>query len=104
MLRTLMVGCSASAAAIVLLFLLCFCLAATAGEMTSSLLVGNARIDIRIEQSFLQVPVKHIFRWVNCAAESVTPYYGHFSLPPVLILMPPFQHKTLATHSPYDVA
>src|SRR5260370_13790415 len=93
MLRRLMVGCSASAAAIVLLFLLCFCLAATAGEMTSSLLVGNARIDIRIEQSSLQVPVKDIFRWVKSAAESVTTYYGHFPLPQVLIRITPFDGR-----------
>ncbi len=88
-----MVGCSASAAAIALLFLLCFCLAATAGEMTSSLLVGNARIDIRIEQSSLQVPVKDIFRWVKSAAESVTTYYGHFPLPQVLIRITPFEGR-----------
>jgi len=63
MLRTL--GFSARSASIALLVLLCFCLAATAGEMTSSLLIGNVRIDIMIERTSLPVPVKDIFRWVQ---------------------------------------
>ena len=63
MLRTLTVGFSGRAVSIALLFLLSFCLAATAGEMTSSLLIGNARIDIMIERTSLPVPVKDILCW-----------------------------------------
>jgi hypothetical protein len=92
MLRTL-VGFSARAAASALVLLLCFCLAATAGEMTSSLLIANARIDVVIERSSLRVPVKDIFRWVQLAAESVTTFYGRFPVPQVLIHIIPFEGK-----------
>jgi hypothetical protein len=93
MLRTLVVGFSARAAASALVLLLCFCVAATAGEMTSRLLIANARIDIVIERSSLRVPVKDIFRWVQLAAESVTTYYGRFPVPQVLIRITPFEGK-----------
>ena len=93
MLRTLTVGCSARVASIALLFLLCFCLAATAGEMTSSLLIGSARIDIKIEGSTLRPQTKDIFRWVKSAAECVTTYYGRFPVPQVLIRITPFEGR-----------
>jgi hypothetical protein len=93
MLRTLMAAFSSRAVSIAVLFLLSFCLAATAGEMTSSLLIGNARIDIMIERTSLPVPVKDIFRWVKSAAESVTTYYGRFPVPQVLIRITPFEGR-----------
>jgi hypothetical protein len=93
MLRNLMLGFSARAASIALVFLLSVCLAATAGEMTSSLLIGNARIDIMIGRTSLEVPVKDIFRWVKSAAETVTTYYGHFPVPQVLIRITPFEGR-----------
>ena len=94
MLRTLMVGFSARAALLALLLLLfSFGLTATAGEMTSSLPIGNARIDISIERSSLQLPVKDILRWVQSAAESVTSYYGRFPVPQVLIRISPFEGR-----------
>jgi hypothetical protein len=62
-------------------------------EMTSSLLIGNARIDIRIEKSALRMPAKDIFRWVKSAAESVTAYYGRFPIPQVLIRITPFEGR-----------
>jgi hypothetical protein len=93
MLPTLMAAFSRRAVSIALLFLLSFCLAATAGEMTSSLLIGNARIDIMIERTSLPVPVKDIFRWVKSAAESVTTYYGRFPVPHVLIRITPFEGR-----------
>ena len=88
-----MAAFSGRAVSIALLFLLSFCLAATAGEMTSSLLIGNARIDIMIERTSLPVPVKDIFRWVKSAAESVTTYYGRFPVPQVLIRITPFEGR-----------
>src|SRR5260370_31097329 len=93
MLRTLMAAFSGRTVSIELLFLLSFCLAATAGEMTSSLLIGNARIDIMIERTSLPVPVKDIFRWVKSAAESVTTYYCRFPVPQVLIRITPFEGR-----------
>src|SRR5260221_10060061 len=61
--------------------------------MTSSLLIGNARIDIMIERTSLPVPVKDIFRWVKSAAASVTTYYGRFPVPYVLIRITPFEGR-----------
>jgi hypothetical protein len=97
MLRTLMLGFSARAASIALVFLLCFCLEATPGEMTSSLLIGNTRIDIMIERTSLEVPVKDIFLWAKSAAESVTTYYGRFPGPQVLIRITPSKNEASAT-------
>src|SRR5258706_3856736 len=93
MLRALMAAFSGRTVSIALLFLLSFCLAATAGEMTSSLLIGNARIDIMIERTSLPVPVKDIFRWVKSAAASVTTYYGRFPVPQILIRITPFEGR-----------
>jgi hypothetical protein len=93
MLRTLVVRFSARAASIAIVFLSWFGFAATAGEMTSSLLIGNARIDIVIDRTSLHAPVKDIFLWVKAAAESVTTYYGRFPVPQVLIRITPFEGR-----------
>src|SRR5260221_11755563 len=61
--------------------------------MTSSLLIGNARIDIMIERTSLPVPVKDILCWVKAAAASVTTYYGRFPVPHVLIRITPFEGR-----------
>ncbi len=61
--------------------------------MTSSLQIGNARIEIRIEGSPPRLPTKDIFRWVQSAAESVTAYYGRFPVPYVLIRITPFEGR-----------
>jgi len=73
-----------------LVFLLCFSFVSAKDEMTSSLLIGNARVDIRIEGSTLRLPAKDLFRWVRSAAESVTAYYGRFPVSQVLIRITPF--------------
>jgi len=93
MLRTHTAGFFARAAMGALLFLLCFSFVSAKDEMTSSLLIGNARIDIRIEGSTLRLPAKDIFRWVRSAAESVTAYYGRFPVPQVLIRITPFEGR-----------
>jgi hypothetical protein len=77
----------------VMFFLGSFTFASAKDEMTSSLLIGNARIDIRIEKSTLRVPTKEILHWVKSAAESVTAYYGRFPVPQVLIRITPFEGK-----------
>jgi len=76
-----------------LVFLLCFSFVSAKDEMTSSLLIGNARIDVRIEGNTLRLPAKDIFRWVKSAAESVTAYYGRFPVPRVLIRITPFEGR-----------
>jgi hypothetical protein len=76
-----------------LFFPVCFSFVLAKDEMTSSLLIGDARIDIRIEGSALRVPEKDVFRWVQSAAESVTAYYGRFPLPQLLIRITPFEGR-----------
>ncbi len=61
--------------------------------MTSSLVIGNARIDVMLERDSLQVPVKEILLWVKSAAECVTTYYGRFPVPRVLIRITPFDGR-----------
>ena len=93
MLRTSTVGFFARAALAALFFLATFSSVLAKDEMTSSLLIGNARIDVRIESSALRVPEKDILRWVSSAAESVAAYYGRFPVPQVLIHITPFEGK-----------
>src|SRR6266481_1452328 len=93
MLRTLTAGFFARASLAALFFLVCFSFLPAKDEMTSSLVIGNARIDIVIERTSLSVPVKDIFRWVKSAAECVTTYYGRFPVPQVLIRITPFEGR-----------
>src|SRR5216683_3896708 len=93
MLRTLTAGFFARASLAALFFLVCFSFVVAKDEMTSSLLIGNARIDIMIEGSALLLPAKDVFRWVKSAAESVTAYYGRFPVPQVLIRITPFEGR-----------
>jgi hypothetical protein len=62
-------------------------------EMTSTLLIGKARIDVRIEASALRVQEKDVMDWVKLAAESVSAYYGHFPVPQVSLWITPFDGK-----------
>src|SRR6266481_7857128 len=93
MLRTHAAGFLARTALATLFFLVCISLLFAKDEMTSSLLIGNARIDIRIESSTLRIPTKDILRWVKSAAESVTAYYGRFPIPQVPIRITPFKGR-----------
>lgn len=52
-----------------------------ADEMTSTILIGNSRIDVVIEKGNLQVSKEDLMKWVHWAAESVTTYYGRFPVP-----------------------
>lgn len=47
-------------------------------EMTSTLLVGNSRIDIIFESANARLPKEELLHWVQMAAESVRVYYGRF--------------------------
>jgi hypothetical protein len=76
-----------------LFYLACFTFVSAKDEMTSSLLIGNARIDIRIEESTLRIPTKDVLHWVKSAAESVAGYYGRFPVPQVLIRITPFKGR-----------
>jgi len=64
-----------------------------ADEMTSTILIGNSRIDVVIEKGSLQVSKEELLRWVQWAAESVSAYYGHFPLPHLLLRIIPTDGK-----------
>ena len=56
-------------------------LAASPNDMTSTLLIGGARIDVSIEQGNSVLPEADVIHWVQSAAESVAAYYGRFPVP-----------------------
>src|ERR1700720_4676971 len=93
MLRNFTAGFLSPPSLAALFYLACFTFFSSKEEMTSSLLIGNPRIDIRIESSNLRMPAKDIFRWVKSAAESVAAYYGRFPIPQVLIRITPFKGR-----------
>src|SRR6201997_4098367 len=89
--RTFPEGLFIRAVLATLFYLASFTFVSAKDEMTSSLLIGNARIDIRIEESALRIPSKDVLQWVKSAAESVAAYYGRFPVPQVLIRITPFK-------------
>jgi len=93
MLRTRTAGLLARATLVALFSLVCFSFVVAKDEMTSSLLIGNARIDIRVEGSTLRLSAKDVVRWVKSAAESVTAYYGRFPVSQVVIRITPFEGR-----------
>ena len=93
MLPTFSAGFFARIALGALFFLVCFSFVFAKDEMTSSLLVGSARIDIRIDGSPLRLPTEDVLRWVKSAAECVATYYGRFPVPQVLIRITPFEGR-----------
>src|SRR5229473_1058123 len=93
MFRTLTARFFARATLASLFFLVCSSFVVAKDEMTSSLLIGNARIDIRIEGSTLRLSAKDVVRWVKSAAESVTAYYGRFPVSQVVIRITPFEGR-----------
>jgi hypothetical protein len=64
---------------------------ATAGEMTSTLLIGGARIDVTVESGNLKVSQAELMHWVQSAAEAIATYYGRYPLPHVAIRIIPIE-------------
>ena len=93
MLRTIPASFCVRAVLAAPFFLVCFTVAFAKDQMTSSMLIGNARIDIRIEENTIRIPAEDILHWVKSAAESVTAYYGRFAVPQVLIRITPFKGR-----------
>jgi len=93
MLRTLTAGFFARVVLAASFYLVSFSFVFAKDEMTSSLLIGNARIDIMIEGGTLRMPAKDLFLWVKSAAESVTAYYGRFPVPQVSIRIALFEGR-----------
>lgn len=74
----------------VLLFLFPL-LSATADEMTSTFVIGGARIDVTIDAGKLDFPQTEVMRWVKFAAESVTAYYRRFPVPRLVLRIASFE-------------
>jgi hypothetical protein len=66
-------------------------LSATAEEMTSTFMIGGARIDVTIDAEKLEVPQAELMRWVKSAAESVTAYYRRFPVPHLTLRIASFE-------------
>jgi hypothetical protein len=64
-----------------------------ADDMTSTILIGNSRIDVVIEKGALQVSKEDLLKWVQWAGESVSAYYGRFPLPHLLLRIIPTDGK-----------
>jgi hypothetical protein len=64
-----------------------------ADDMTSTILIGNSRIDVVIEKGQLQVSKEELLKWVQWAGESVSAYYSHFPLPHLLLRIIPTDGK-----------
>jgi hypothetical protein len=60
-----------------------------ADTMTSTLLVGNSRIDVTVADGELHAPKEDVMKWVQWAAESVVGYYGRFPVPRVALRIIP---------------
>src|SRR5277367_6262803 len=65
----------------------------TADEMTSTIVIGNSRIDVNIESGSMQASKEDLLKWVRWAAESVTAYYGRFPVPQLLLRIVPSDGK-----------
>jgi hypothetical protein len=57
------------------------CFAARADDVTSTLLMGNSKIDVTIDSGNLKVSQADLMHWVQLAAEAVTTYYGRYPVP-----------------------
>jgi hypothetical protein len=56
-------------------------LAPAAEEMTSTFMIGGARIDVTMDAGKCEANQAELMRWVKSAAESVTAYYSRFPVP-----------------------
>ncbi len=61
--------------------------------MTSTILIGNSRIDVNIESGSMQASKADLMKWVRWAAESVSAYYGRFPVPQLLLRIVPSDGK-----------
>ncbi len=82
---------------VVLLCLFVFFLASAgafpADDMTSTILIGNSRIDVVIEKGSFVVSKEELLKWVQWAGESVSAYYGHFPVPHLLLRIIPTEGR-----------
>jgi hypothetical protein len=77
-----------------LAFGLIFCDSARADDkMNSTILAGNSRIEIVVEDGTPQILQQDLLKWVQWAADSVTGYYGRFPVPHLSLKIVPFPGK-----------
>jgi hypothetical protein len=82
--------------AAILVVLIVWLAAATAfpaDKMTSTIVIGNSRIDVNIESGPMQASKEDLLKWVRWAAESVSAYYGRFPVPQLLLKIVPSDGK-----------
>src|SRR5271170_5777705 len=73
----------------------------TADEMTSTIVIGNSRIDVNIESGSMQASKADLLKWVRWAAESVSAYYGRFPVPQLLLKIVPSDGKGVRGGRPF---
>lgn len=66
---------------------------ASAGDMTSTLLIAGSRIDVNIESGDMKLSQADLLRWVQMAGEAVATYYGRYPVPHVTIRVHPFSGR-----------
>jgi hypothetical protein len=74
---------------ICLLILFIAACAYPADNMTSTILIGNSRIDVAIEDGQLNASKEDVMKWVQWSAEAVAGYYGRFPLPHIALRIVP---------------
>lgn len=57
--------------------------------MTSTLVIGNSKIDVTIEAGEMKLTQAELLHWVQTAAEAVATYYGRYPVPHVQIRIIP---------------
>jgi len=59
------------------------CSTSTADEMTSTIVIGTSRIDVKIDPADWKLAQPQLLNWVQKAAEAVATYYGRYPRPHV---------------------
>jgi hypothetical protein len=60
-----------------------------ADTMISTILIGNSRLDVTVEEGQLHASKEDLMKWVQWSAESVAGYYGRFPVPHVALRILP---------------
>lgn len=60
-----------------------------ADEMTSTIVVGESRIEVHVENGPMQLSNQDLMQWVRMAADSVSTYFGRYPVPSVALRIVP---------------
>lgn len=63
--------------------------AAADGANTATIITGQSRIDVVVENGPFDISKEGLLGWISSAAQSVTTYYGRFPQPHILIRIKP---------------